>query len=154
MFLSVTQWHWNKRINIPRCLLWGGKKHHPWVCEFWHICWTSGIFLQSHSLNMQYVQIQEKPTWNTGVFYFFIARGPILFFVVFPQNTRVFLLENIFVCTRGQETSVNCSMKLFFPYIIPFSHIFLCGGRMTVFLYSHQFANPWGLYMARLMITF
>ena len=60
------------------------------------------------------------------MFYLFIA-GPILFFVVFPQNTA-FLLENIYVCTRGQEMS-ELFYETFSPYITAFSHIFLCGAE-------------------------
>ena len=40
---------------------------------------------------MQYFQIQEKPTWNTGVFYFFIARRPSLFFVVFLKTQSLLI---------------------------------------------------------------
>lgn len=49
---------------------------------------------------MQYVQIQEKPTWNTEVFYFFVAGVPYASLLFFNQNA-VFLFENIYVCMRG-----------------------------------------------------
>lgn len=48
---------------------------------------------------MQYVQIQEKPTWNTKVFYFFVAR--VLYISLFFNQNAVFLFENIYVCMKG-----------------------------------------------------
>ena len=103
-----------------------GKKKAPSL-GVWILAYLLNIRHTPSEWLFKYAVCSEKPAWNTGVFYFFIARGPILFFVVFPQNT-VFLLENIYVCTRGQEMS-ELFYETFFPYITAFSHIFLCGAE-------------------------
>ena len=132
MFLSVTRWHWNKRINIPRCLLWGGKKAPS--LSVWILAYLLNIRHISSEWLFKYAVCLEKPTWNTGVFYFFIARGPIFFFVVFPQNTESSYLK-VFMCVREDRRFLWIVLWNFFPlhYCI-LTHLSLWG-RMTMFFF-------------------
>lgn len=102
---------------------------------------------------MQYVQMREKPTRNTGVFYFFIARGPILFFVVFFKTQSSYL--KIFMCVWEDRRFLYIVLWNFFFSTLLHSHTsFSMGQNDSGFLYNHQLTNPQGLSMARLMITF
>ena len=89
------------------------------------------------------------------MFYPFIARGPLLFFLVFLKTQCSYM--KIFMCVGEERRGDFCVLffETFFSPTLLHSHTsFSVGQNDSVFLYNHQFTNPWGLYMAQLMITF
>lgn len=98
--------------------------------------------------------MQEKPTRNTVVFYFFIARGPILFFVVFFKTQSLLIWKYLCVYERIGDFCTLFFETFFFSTLLHSHTSFSMGQNDSSFLYNHQLTNPQGLYMAQLMITF
>lgn len=153
MLSSGTKGHGGKWINIPRCLLWRKKSTYLGV---WFLAYLLNITHITWEWLFKYAVCSDagtKSTWNTGVFYFFFARGLTFFFVVFFKTQPSYL--KIFMCVWKDGRFLYIVLWNLSPPTLLHSHTsFSMGQNDSVFLYNHQFTNPQGFYMARLMITF